>query len=46
MAKLAELQAGSGNAEDAQDAAEIRARLKADYGADLEDWLVVRRFRP
>jgi tetratricopeptide (TPR) repeat protein len=43
LAKLAELQAASGNA---QDAAEIRARLKADYGTDLEDWLVVRRFRP
>jgi tetratricopeptide (TPR) repeat protein len=46
LAKLAELLAASGNAEDAQDAAEIRARLKADYGTDLEDWLVVRKFRP
>jgi Tfp pilus assembly protein PilF len=46
LAKLAELQAASGNAEDAQDAAEIRARLKADYGTGLEDLLVVRRFRP
>jgi hypothetical protein len=46
LAKLAELQAASGDAEDAHNAAEIRARLKADYGTDLEDWLVVRRFRP
>jgi tetratricopeptide (TPR) repeat protein len=46
LAKLAELQAALGNAQDAQDAAEIRERLKADYGTDLEDWLVVRRFRP
>jgi hypothetical protein len=43
LAKLAELQAASG---DAQDAAEIRARLNADYEISLEDWLVVRRFRP
>jgi tetratricopeptide (TPR) repeat protein len=42
MAKLAELQAASGNA---QDAAATRARLKADYGTTLEDWLVVRGFR-
>jgi thioredoxin-like negative regulator of GroEL len=42
MAKLAELQAASG---DAHDAAEIKARLQADYGTTLEDWLVVRRFR-
>jgi hypothetical protein len=42
MAKLAELQAASGNA---QDAAETRSRLKADYGTTLEDWLVVRGFR-
>ena len=42
MAKLAELQAASGNA---QDAAVTRARLKADYGTTLEDWLAVRRFR-
>lgn len=42
MAKLAELQAASGNA---RGAAETRARLKADYGTTLEDWLVVRRFR-
>jgi tetratricopeptide (TPR) repeat protein len=42
MAKLAELQAASGNA---QAAAETRARLKADYGTTLEDWLVVRGFR-
>jgi hypothetical protein len=42
MAKLAELQAASGNA---QDAAATRVRLKADYGATLEDWLAVRRFR-
>ena len=46
LAKLAELQAASGNSQDAADAAEIRARLKADYGTSLEDWLVVRRFRP
>jgi tetratricopeptide (TPR) repeat protein len=43
MAKLAELQAESGNA---QDASETRARLKADYGTALDDWLVVRKFRP
>lgn len=43
MSKLAELQAASGNA---RDAAETRARLKADYGTALEDWLVVRWFRP
>lgn len=43
MAKLAELEAGSGNAQDAE---EVRALLKADYGTALEDWLVVRRFRP
>ena len=42
LAKLAELQAASGNA---QDAAETRARLKADYGIELENWLVVRKFR-
>jgi hypothetical protein len=42
MAKLAELQAASGNA---QDAAATRARLKADYGTTLEDWLAVRGFR-
>ena len=42
MAQLAELQAASGNA---QDAAATRARLKADYGTTLEDWLVVREFR-
>ncbi len=42
LAKLAELQAASGNA---QDAAETRARLKGDYGTTLEDWLVVRKFR-
>jgi hypothetical protein len=36
------LQAASGNA---QDAAATRARLKADYGTTLEDWLVVRGFR-
>jgi hypothetical protein len=46
LAKLAELQAASGDVDDAVDAAEIRARLKADYGTELEDWLVVRRFRP
>jgi tetratricopeptide (TPR) repeat protein len=46
LAKLAELQAASGDAQDAVDAAEIRARLKADYSTELEDWLVVRRFRP
>jgi cytochrome c-type biogenesis protein CcmH/NrfG len=46
LAKLAELQAASGDARDAEDAAEIRTRLKTDYGTDLEDWLVVRRFRP
>jgi tetratricopeptide (TPR) repeat protein len=43
MAKLAELQAASGNTQDAE---EVRARLKADYSTALEDWLVVRRFRP
>ena len=42
MSKLAELQAASGNA---QNAAETRAGLKANYGTTLEDWLVVRRFR-
>jgi hypothetical protein len=42
MAKLAELQAAAGNT---QDAAETRARLKADYGTTLEDWFVVRGFR-
>ncbi|MGA2966512.1 MAG: hypothetical protein ABSD64_09880 [Terriglobales bacterium] len=42
MSKLAELQAASGNA---RDAAETRARFKADYGTTLEDWLVVRKFR-
>ena len=42
MAKLAELQAASGNA---QDAAATRARLKADCGTTLEDWLAVRGFR-
>jgi tetratricopeptide (TPR) repeat protein len=42
LAKLAELQAASGNA---QDAAATRARLKADYDTTLEDWLVVRGFR-
>jgi tetratricopeptide (TPR) repeat protein len=42
LAKLAELQAVSG---DTADAEEIRARLKADYSTFLEDWLVVRRFR-
>lgn len=42
MAKLAELQAGMGNA---QDATVTRARLKADYGTTLEDWLAVRAFR-
>jgi len=43
MAELAELQAASGNTPAAE---EIRARLKADYSTALEDWLVVRRFRP
>ncbi|MGA2422358.1 MAG: tetratricopeptide repeat protein [Terriglobales bacterium] len=42
LSKLAELQAASGNA---HDAAETRARLQADYGTTLEDWLVVRGFR-
>ncbi|MGA2967256.1 MAG: hypothetical protein ABSD64_13685 [Terriglobales bacterium] len=42
MAKLAELQAGAGRAHDAE---ETRARLQADYGTTLEDWLVVRKFR-
>jgi tetratricopeptide (TPR) repeat protein len=42
MAKLAELEAASG---DAQDASETRARLKADFGTTLDDWLVVREFR-
>jgi hypothetical protein len=43
MAKLAELQAASGNAHDAD---ETKARLKADYDPSLDDWLVVRKFRP
>jgi tetratricopeptide (TPR) repeat protein len=43
MAKLAELEAASGNSQDAE---EVRALLKTDYGTALEDWLVVRRFRP
>ncbi len=43
LAKLAELQAASGNA---HDAAETRARLQGDYDTTLEDWLVVRKFRP
>ena len=43
LAKLAELLAAWGNV---QDAAEISARLKADYGTSLEDWLVVRKSRP
>ena len=42
LAKLANLQAASGNA---HDAAESRARLQADYGTTLEDWLVARKFR-
>ena len=42
MVKLAELQAASGDAHDAEG---TRARLKADYGIELEDWLVVRKFR-
>jgi hypothetical protein len=42
LAKLAELQAGAGRAHDAE---ETRARLQADYGTTLEDWLVVRKFR-
>lgn len=42
MAKLAELEAASG---DAQDAAETKARLKADFGTTLDDWLAVREFR-
>ncbi len=42
LAKLAELQTASGNA---HDAAETRARLQADYGNTLEDWLVARKFR-
>src|ERR1700733_784421 len=46
LAKLAELQAASGNAQEAANAEETRARLKADYGTGLEDWLVARRFRP
>lgn len=40
--KLATLQASSGNE---REAAKIRARLKADYGTTLEDWLVVRGLR-
>jgi hypothetical protein len=43
MAKLAQLEAVSGNTQGAE---EVRALLKADYGTALEDWLVVRRFRP
>lgn len=43
MAKLAELEAASG---DAQAAAETRSRLKADFGTTLDDWLAVREFRP
>src|ERR1700723_726275 len=42
LAKLADLQAAAGNA---QDAAEKRARLKADYGNTHADWLLVREFR-
>ncbi|HSZ63284.1 MAG TPA: tetratricopeptide repeat protein [Terriglobales bacterium] len=42
MAKLEELEAASG---DAQGAAQTRARLKADFGTTLDDWLVVREFR-
>ncbi len=40
--KLANLQASSGNE---REAAKIRARLKADYGTTLEDWLVFRGLR-
>jgi hypothetical protein len=36
------LQAASGNA---HDAAETRARLQTDYDVELENWLVVRKFR-
>jgi len=42
MAKLAELQAASGNAHDAE---ETRARLLADYDPALDDWLAARKFR-
>jgi len=42
LAKLAELQATTGNA---HDAAVTRARLRADYGTTLEDWLAVRGIR-
>jgi len=40
--KRANLLASSGNE---REAAKIRARLKADYGTALEDWLVVRGLR-
>jgi len=43
MAKLAELQAASGNLVAAD---ETRALLKADYSTTLQDWQVGQRFRP
>jgi len=43
MAKLAELQAASGNV---AGAGETRALLKADYSTTLQDWQVAQRFRP
>jgi tetratricopeptide (TPR) repeat protein len=42
LAKLAELQVGAGSAHDAEG---TRARLQADYGITLEDWLVAQKFR-
>jgi tetratricopeptide (TPR) repeat protein len=42
LAKLAKLQAEAGNP---QDVVATRARLQADYGTALDDWLVVREFR-
>ncbi len=43
LAKLAKLQAETGNP---QDAVVTRALLQADYATALDDWLVVREFRP
>jgi tetratricopeptide (TPR) repeat protein len=43
MAKLAELQAVSGNV---AGAGETRALLQADYSTTLQDWQVARKFRP
>jgi len=43
MAKLAELQAASGNV---AEAGETRALLRADYSTTLQDWQIAQRFRP